>query len=121
MTRLVFPNGGHFFTGNRCERIYSNQGERFVRGTSLTDRKLELLFNRRTEPDGPARLTIGVPRVMNIYENFPFWNTLLVECGFKVQLSDVVIPRAVREGGWHGDVGEHLFSRQNSFTATSRT
>ena len=32
VTKLLFPNGGVFFTGNRCERIYSNHGERFVRG-----------------------------------------------------------------------------------------
>jgi predicted CoA-substrate-specific enzyme activase len=98
VTKLTFPNAGVFVTGNRCERIYSNHGERFVRGASLTDRKLELLFDRATEPAGQARLTLGVPRVMNMYENFPFWDTLLVECGFKVQLSDSSSPELYAKG-----------------------
>jgi predicted CoA-substrate-specific enzyme activase len=107
VTKLKFPNGGVFVTGNRCERIYSNHGQRFVRGTSLTDRKHELLFGRPGArgpestplmPVGQARLTLGVPRVMNMYENFPFWNTLLVECGFKVQLSDPSSPALHAKG-----------------------
>ena len=98
VTKLTFPNAGVFVTGNRCERIYSNHGERFVRGASLTDRKLELLFDRATEPAGRASLTLGVPRVMNMYENFPFWDTLLVECGFKVQLSDSSSPELYAKG-----------------------
>jgi predicted CoA-substrate-specific enzyme activase len=98
VTKLRFPNGGTFFTGNRCERIYSNHGTSFVRGTSLTDHKLELLFDRSTEPSSPARLTLGLPRIMNLYENFPFWNTLLVECGFKVQLSDTSNPQLYARG-----------------------
>jgi predicted CoA-substrate-specific enzyme activase len=88
VTRLAFLNGGVFFTGNRCECIYSNRGRSFERGESLTARKLELLFERPTEPTGEPLLTIGIPRVLNMYENFPFWCTLLVECGLQVQLSD---------------------------------
>ncbi|HET9492953.1 MAG TPA: acyl-CoA dehydratase activase-related protein, partial [Chloroflexia bacterium] len=98
VTKLKFPNGGVFYTGNRCERIYSNHGRQYARGTSLTDRKHEMLFDRPMDPAGQPRLTIGVPRVMNMYENFPFWNTLLVECGFKVQLSDPSSPALHAKG-----------------------
>jgi predicted CoA-substrate-specific enzyme activase len=98
VTKLIFPSGGVFYTGNRCERIYTNHGEKFARGTSLTNRKLELLFNRPTEPDSGATLTIGLPRAMNTYEDFPFWNKLLVECGFKVQLSDPSSSELFRKG-----------------------
>ncbi len=59
-----------------------------MHGTSLTDAKLELLFGRKTEPVGPTSLTLGIPRVLNMYRDFPFWNTLFVECGIRVQLSD---------------------------------
>ena len=88
VTKLIFPNQNVFYTGNRCERIFSNKGEKKQTGVSVQDEKLRLLFERSNVPHAPAHLTIGVPRVLNLYENFPFWNTLLVECGFKVQLSD---------------------------------
>ena len=39
------------------------------------------------EPQGQPRAVIGIPRVLNLYENFPFWCTLLVESGFQVHLS----------------------------------
>lgn len=32
-------------------------------------------------------MRIGIPRVLNMYENFPFWQTLFVECGFEVVVS----------------------------------
>jgi len=87
ITRLTFPNGNHFFTGNRCEKIYSNVGKSAYQGVSMTDIKYRLLFDRNLEPEGPPRAVIGIPRVLNLYENFPFWSTLLVESGFRVHLS----------------------------------
>jgi predicted nucleotide-binding protein (sugar kinase/HSP70/actin superfamily) len=30
---------------------------------------------------------IGIPRVLNMYENFPFWKTLFEQCGLRVVLS----------------------------------
>jgi predicted CoA-substrate-specific enzyme activase len=98
VTKLIFSRGDVFYTGNRCERIFTNQGEQFTRGTTLTDRKLELLFDRPIEPASEANLTIGIPRVLNMYEEFPFWNTLLVECGFKIELSDPSSSGLYRKG-----------------------
>ena len=46
-----------------------------------------MLFNRKTAPNSTPRLVVGIPRVLNQFENFPFWNTLFVESGIKVQLS----------------------------------
>ena len=88
VTKLTFANHNVFYTGNRCERIYTNRGKRAPKGASLHEQKLRLLFERPAEPQGTPRLTIGIPRALNMYENYPFWSTLLVECGFKVQLSD---------------------------------
>ncbi|MEW5871104.1 MAG: acyl-CoA dehydratase activase-related protein [Chloroflexota bacterium] len=97
VTRLAFPHaqGNVFYTGNRCERIYTNRGQRLPKGRNAPAEKLRLLFERPMQPqsDPPGgsaqpRLTIGVPRVLNMYENFPFWHALLLGCGFAVQLSD---------------------------------
>ena len=88
ITKLTFPNRNVFYTGNRCERTYSNHGRRVERGANLYALKRDLLFNRPVEPAGEARLTLGIPRALNLYENYPFWCTLLVESGLRVRLSD---------------------------------
>ncbi|RLF68253.1 MAG: CoA activase [Thermoplasmata archaeon] len=87
VTRMTFPNGKVFFTGNKCERIFTNKGSEGRKGRDLTETKLELLFNRKLVPNREPRGKIGVPRVLNQFENFPFWSTLLVESGFEVVLS----------------------------------
>ncbi|MBW2631367.1 MAG: CoA activase, partial [Deltaproteobacteria bacterium] len=86
--RLTFNNGKSYFTGNRCERYFSNGSSSKKHGENLIAAKFKLLFDRKTEPDRPPILTLGIPRALNMYENFPFWCTFLVECGFKVVLSD---------------------------------
>jgi len=97
VTKLIFQNKNVFYTGNRCERIFTNSGRKARKGTNLLTLKYQLLFERETHPPQPPSrggedstpiLTLGIPRALNLYENFPFWNTLLVECGFKVRLSD---------------------------------
>ncbi len=88
VTKLVFQNEKLFFTGNRCERIFTNSGKRVRRGVNLHDIKYKLIFGRDTIPASSSAMTIGIPRVLNIFENYPFWNALLRESGFKVQLSD---------------------------------
>ncbi|MDY7080051.1 MAG: acyl-CoA dehydratase activase [Chloroflexota bacterium] len=96
ITKLTFQNENVFYTGNRCEKIFTNSGKNERKGVNLVARKVQLLFDRETHPpQSPLRgrknliptLTLGIPRALNMYENFPFWNTLFVECGFKVQLS----------------------------------
>lgn len=85
--QLTFTNGNHFYTGNRCERYYSNSQEGQSKGKNLIDTQMKLLFERITEPEGKPILTYGIPRCLNMYENFPFWCTFLTQCGFKVILS----------------------------------
>lgn len=90
ITKMVFANNNVFFTGNRCERIYTSRGQKVKTGHSLPARKTELLFNRPAAPTGEDRgVTIGIPRALNMFQNYPFWHTLLGECGFTVRLSDV--------------------------------
>ena len=85
--KLTFENGNSFFTGNRCERYFSNSPDCEYKGENLIEEKLKLLFDRETEPKQTPLCTFGIPRCLNIYENFPFWSAFLVECGFKVVLS----------------------------------
>ncbi len=85
--KLLFDNGNIFYTGNRCERIFSTHLSSKEKGINLIEKQLKLIFERRTEPSSPSILTYGIPRALNMYENFPFWCTLLTSLGFKVILS----------------------------------
>ncbi|MBV6394385.1 MAG: hypothetical protein KPEEDBHJ_03640 [Anaerolineales bacterium] len=85
--KMTFHNGNIFYSGNRCEKIYSNGKRADRRGANLPSVKLDLLFERKTVPDSTPRLVVGIPRVLNQFENFPFWNALFVESGIQVQLS----------------------------------
>ena len=87
VTKLGFPNGNSFFSGNRCERIYSNGGKAERKGVSIPDLKYHLLFDRPTTPPAKPLLKIGIPRVLNMFENYPFWNALFLECGIQMYLS----------------------------------
>jgi len=85
--KLTFKNGNPFYTGNRCERYFSNNQDVQHKGNSLINDQLKLLFERNMEPEGETILTYGIPRCLNMYENFPFWCAFLTNCGFKVVLS----------------------------------
>jgi predicted CoA-substrate-specific enzyme activase len=86
--KITFKNGRSYFTGNRCERYFSNGSSPKEHGENLVAAKLKLLFDRKTEPNRSPILTFGIPRALNMYENFPFWSAFLVECGFRLVLSD---------------------------------
>ncbi len=86
VTKFVFENGNIFFSGNKCEKIFSNKGSVSQKGFNFSTFKEELLFNRESKKD--AVLKIGIPRGLNLYENYPFWHTLFTEMNIEVVLSD---------------------------------
>lgn len=86
---LEFPNGRKHFTGARCERVFSNSGSPVQPGDNLLSFKHRLLLDQPTEPSGPASLTIGIPLVLNIYENYPFWAAFFTRLGIRVVHSSV--------------------------------
>lgn len=78
--------GKKYISGNRCERGSGNNGSDNLL-PNMYKYKYDRLFNY--EPiDNPARGEIGIPRVLNMYENYPFWHTFFSSLGFKVVLSD---------------------------------
>ncbi len=84
----IFANGKTYYSGNKCEKIYTNKGERGRNAFNLSLHKAELAFKKN--PKGIVKnpvLTIGIPRVLNMYENFPFWYTLFTQCGIEVKNS----------------------------------
>ncbi|HEX9062726.1 MAG TPA: acyl-CoA dehydratase activase-related protein, partial [Clostridia bacterium] len=82
-----FTGGKSFVTGNRCERGSGSDKKRNDI-PNLFDYKYQELFKYKSlDEDKAVRGTIGIPRVLNIYENYPFWHTMLTELGFRVVLS----------------------------------
>ncbi len=87
ITEIIFGNDEKYITGNRCENIYSNGKDNISKGRNFLKIEYDLIFNRKTTPDKKPIAVIGIPRVLNMFENFPFWCTLFVECGIQVLLS----------------------------------
>lgn len=87
LTITTFGDGSKYVTGNRCERGGDAKKQRSDR-PNLYDYKYKRAFAYRRLTDKKAtRGEIGIPRVLNMYENYPFWFTLLTSLGFKVVIS----------------------------------
>lgn len=88
LTVNTFNDGRSFITGNRCERGAAGSvgtHKKFL--PNLYKVKYNLLFNRKPLTQG-SRGTIGLPRVLNMYEDYPFWFTFFSKLGYTVVLSD---------------------------------
>ncbi|MBR0302596.1 MAG: 2-hydroxyglutaryl-CoA dehydratase, partial [Clostridia bacterium] len=82
-----FPDGRTFITGNRCEKKVSSS-EVTRRGENLVEYKRRRIFAGEPLTEAEAtRGTIGLPRVLNMYENYPYWSTFFRDLGFRTVLS----------------------------------
>ena len=92
LTINCFSNGSRFITGNRCERgsLKENDSIKEVEDLNLFKYKYSRLFEyyKPLSEENAHRGTMGIPRVLNIYENYPFWFTFFTKLGYKVVLSD---------------------------------
>src|SRR5574344_1145946 len=81
-------NNKKFISGNRCERGSGNNGSNNLL-PNMYQYKYDRLFDyKRLEIEEAKRGVIGIPRVLNMYEDYPFWFTLLTNLGFRVIISD---------------------------------
>lgn len=90
VSRYTFAGGNKYYSGNKCERVFNNKGKNDQKGENIYTYKYHLLFDRPTfKADGSKkpRIKIGIPRILNMYEEYPFWNALLCEAGLEVILS----------------------------------
>lgn len=87
LTINKFSGGRQFITGNRCERGLGKE-KSIKKLPNLYDYKLHRLFDY--EPlaaDEASRGIVGIPRVLNMYENYPYWYTFFTKLGYRVVLS----------------------------------
>ncbi len=87
LTINKFTGGRQYISGNRCERgLGKSKNENGI--PNLFDYKLKRLFSYEPLPVNEAkRGTVGIPRVLNMYENYPFWFTFFTALGYRVILS----------------------------------
>ena len=88
LTINKFSNGKKHISGNRCERgagIVSTNNDL----PNLVKYKFDRIFRYAPlEEKNAIRGTIGIPRVLNMYEDYPFWFTFFTSLGFRVILSE---------------------------------
>ena len=86
LTITNFGGKQNFVSGNRCERGAGLAKNKHI---NLYEYKYNRLFNYyKPLAKDQAKATVGIPRALGIYENFPLWFTLLTELGFRVEISN---------------------------------
>ncbi|MCH5343197.1 MAG: 2-hydroxyacyl-CoA dehydratase [Acetatifactor sp.] len=87
LTINKFSGGRQFISGNRCERGIGGQ-KNANNVPNLFEYKLKRLFSYEAlAPDQAPRGTVGIPRVLNMYEDYPFWHVFFTQLGYRVVLS----------------------------------
>lgn len=82
-----FSGGRRFITGNRCERGLGLKKKKDA-VPNLYEYKRKRAFHYKPLKEEEAyRGTVGIPRVLNMYENYSFWFTFFTEMGYRVVLS----------------------------------
>ena len=95
VVKYTFANGKNYYSGNRCERVFTNGETQQDKGINVYALKNQLLFgaddaDRKTQQPTEKReskLVIGLPRCLNMFEDYPFWHTLFEACGIETLLS----------------------------------
>ena len=89
LTVSEFDDGRTFISNNRCERGGNAPERKVEKLPDMFEEKYKRLFAyyRPLAPEDAPRGVVGIPRVLNIYENYPFWFTFFTELGYSVKLS----------------------------------
>lgn len=88
LTINKFRNGESFISGNRCEKGAGGSTKGQLLPNLFRDKYQRLFaYQPLALADAPRGL-VGIPRVLNLYENYPFWFTFFTHLGFRVELSD---------------------------------
>ncbi len=92
LTINTFASGNRFISGNRCEKgLGAEKSDKNL--PNLFEYKYKRVFAYEPLPLSEAsRGTVGIPRVLNIFENYPLWHTFFTALKYRVELS----PRSSR-------------------------
>ena len=87
LTINTFAGGRRHITGNRCEKPLGAAGKTQPAPSMVAYKRQRMFDYPPLSEEEAARGTIGIPRVLNQYENYPFWATFFRQLGFRVVLS----------------------------------
>lgn len=87
ITTQIFPDGNRYSTGNRCEKGIGKQIAKEDKAPNIYRYKYHRLFEYYKPLTNAPKGRIGIPRVLNMYEDFPFWFTFFTLLGYEVVLS----------------------------------
>lgn len=87
VVKFRFPNGNISFAGNKCERVFHCKAKGDRQGINQIEDKYKYIF-RSDDAESRSRIKIGIPRVLNMFENYPFWKSLFSHCNITTVLSD---------------------------------
>lgn len=87
ITTQIFPDGNRYSTGNRCEKGIGKQVAKEDKVPNIYKYKYHRLFEYYKPLFNAPKGRIGIPRVLNMYEDFPFWFTFFTLLGYEVVLS----------------------------------
>ena len=82
----IFSNQAQFYSGNKCEKVFSNMTLADEKGENFHAIKYQMLFGEKGKLTKP-QFIMGIPRGLIFYEDFPFWHTLLTACNIQPLLS----------------------------------
>jgi predicted CoA-substrate-specific enzyme activase len=88
ITTYLFSNGSACYAGHKCEKIFSNSGKKYKKGDNIFDYKKGLFQHKEIQNKETLKNKIGLPMILNMFENYPFWSTLFQESGLEVICSD---------------------------------
>lgn len=93
-----FGNGKKFISGNRCERGSGEISEHSDLPNMYKYKNERLFSYVPLSEEEATRGTIGIPRVLNMYEDFPFWFTFFTNLGFRVIISEKSTRKTYEKG-----------------------
>lgn len=84
LTVNEFPGGTSHITGNRCERGAGKEKKDKTLPNLYAYKYKRVFHYPSLSPDKAYRGSVGLPRVLNMYEHYPFWHTFFTQLGFRV-------------------------------------
>ena len=87
LTVSRFEGGRKHITGNRCEKGLGGKGDATNVPNMFEYKRKRIFGYEPLDESEAARGVIGIPRVLNMYENYPFWAVFFKELKFRAVLS----------------------------------
>ena len=87
LTVNLFPGGRRHITGNRCEKGAGKSGTGEKAPNMVAYKRQRMFDYTPLSQEEATRGTLGLPRVLNMYENYPFWATFFRQLGIRAVLS----------------------------------